>query len=57
MWWWAAPYAIPFYVVCIGEMRPAMIVLAAAIAIAISHLRNPVMGGCGLLGSLLARLF
>jgi 4-amino-4-deoxy-L-arabinose transferase-like glycosyltransferase len=38
MWF---PYAIPFYVARIGEMRPVMIVLAAVITIAILIWRKP----------------
>ena len=38
MWF---PYAAPFYVARIGEMRPALIVLAAAITIAILIWRKP----------------
>ena len=38
MWF---PYAIPFYVARIAEMRPALIVLAAAITIAILIWRKP----------------
>jgi hypothetical protein len=38
MWF---PYAVPFYVARIAEMRPALIVLAAAITIAILIWRKP----------------
>jgi len=35
------PYAIPFYVVRIGEMRPVMIVLAAVITIGVLVWKKP----------------
>jgi hypothetical protein len=35
------PYAIPYYVVRIGEMRPALIVLAAVVAIGILAWKKP----------------
>ena len=38
MWF---PYAIPFYVARIAEMRPALIVLAAVVAIGILVWKKP----------------